>query len=259
MSKGEGDGKVALLAGASGGVGRTIATRLAADGYDLALTYLDEDQHAEAAAAAAREAGVRAELLPGVDLGDDEAAAAMVAEAVSRLGRLDLVVDASGPWIPLAWISTLDPKKWRQVVETDVIGCFNLVRAAIAPLRETRGAVVALTTPALRRHANQDTMSSSPKAAIEALIRGVASEEGRNGIRANCVGCGIVDGAGLVERLTDEGYFDDSYFTAVRRNIPLGRMARPEEIAEAVAFLASPSEAGYISGQTLVIDGGYTA
>jgi 3-oxoacyl-[acyl-carrier protein] reductase len=259
VSEAEGDGKVALVAGASGGVGRVIATRLAADGYDLALTFLDEDEHAEAAATAAREAGVQVELLPGVDLGDDEAATAMVADAVERLGRLDLVVDASGPWIPLAWISTLDPKKWRQVVEADVIGCFNLLHAAIPALRESKGAVVALTTPALRRHANQDTMSSSPKAAIEALVRGVASEEGRNGIRANCVGCGIVEGQGLVQRLTDEGYFDDSYFAAVRRNVPLGRMARPEEIAEAVAFLASPSEAGYISGQTLVVDGGYTA
>lgn len=259
MSRGEGDAKVALVAGASGGVGRVIAPRLAADGYDLALTYLDEDEHAEAAASAVTADGGRAELYPGVDLGDDGAAAAMVAEVTSRQGRLDLVIDASGPWIPLAWISTLDPKKWRQVVEADVIGCFNLLRAAIAPLRETRGAVVALTTPALRRHANQDTMSSSPKAAIEALIRGVAAEEGRNGIRANCVGCGIVEGPGLVQRLTDEGYFDESYFAAVRRNVALGRMARAEEIAEAVAFLASPSQAGYITGQSLVVDGGYTA
>lgn len=259
MSEGEGTGKVALVAGAGGGVGRVIAPRLAADGYDLALTDLDQGEHAEAAAAAIRADGGRAELFGGVDLGDDEAAAAVVADVLSRLGRIDLVVDASGPWIPLAWISSLDPKKWRAVVEADVIGCFNLIRASIAPLRETRGAVVALTTPALRRHANQDVMSSSPKAAIEALIRGVAAEEGRFGIRANCVGCGIVEGQGLVARLTDEGYFDDSYFAAVRRNVPLGRMARPEEIAEAVAFLASPSEAGYISGQSLVVDGGYTA
>lgn len=259
MREGEGVGKVALVAGASGGVGRVIATRLAADGYDLALTYLDEDEQAEVAAAAARESGVRAELLPGVDLGDDEEAAALVDDAVSRLGRLDLVVDASGPWIPLGWISQLDPKKWRQVVEADVIGCFNLIRASIAPLRETKGAVVVLTTPALRRHANQDTMSSAPKAALEALIRGVASEEGRHGIRANCVGCGIVEGDGLVKRLVAEGFFDEDYFAAVRRNIPLARMAKADEIAEAVAFLASPSEAGYITGQSLVVDGGYTA
>lgn len=256
---GEGKGFKALVAGASGGVGRAIVPRLAAEGYELALTYLDEDEHAEAAAAAVREGGGRAELLPGVDLGDDEATAAMVAEATSRLGGLDLVVYAAGPWIPLAWISEIDPKKWREVVEADVLGCFNLLRAAIAPLRESRGAVVALTTPALRHHANQDTMSSVPKAAIEALVRGVASEEGRNGIRANCVGCGIVEGAGLVAKLVDGGYFDDSYFAAVRRNVPLGRMAKAEEIAEAVAFLASPRQAGYISGQSLVVDGGYTA
>ncbi|MBS1886053.1 MAG: SDR family oxidoreductase [Actinobacteria bacterium] len=253
------DSKVALVAGASGGVGRVIAARLAVDGYDLALTYLDEDEHAERVAAKVREDDRRVELLPRVDLGDDEAAAAMVAEASARFGRIDLVVYAAGPWIPLAWISTLDPKKMREVVEADALGCFNLLRAAVAPLRETRGAVVALTTPALRRHANQDTMSSAPKAYIEALIRGVASEEGRNGIRANSVGCGITEGPGLVQKLIDGGYFDDAYFDAVRHNVALGRMARPEEIAEAVAFLASPIQAGYITGQSLVVDGGYTA
>jgi 3-oxoacyl-[acyl-carrier protein] reductase len=251
--------RTALIAGASGGIGRAVVSRIARDGYAVALTYLDEDVHAEAAADALRAAGGTAVLLPGVDLADDVATAAMVDEARARLGRLDLVVYAAGPWIPLSWISNLDPKKLRSVVEMDVVGCFNLVRAAIAHLRETRGAIVAVTTPAVRRHTNQDLMSSGPKAAVEAIIRGVASEEGRFGVRANSVGCGVTEGAGLVEKLTERGYFDDAYFAAVRSNVPLGRMARADEIAEAVAFLASPEQAGYITGQSLAVDGGYTA
>lgn len=250
--------RVALVAGASGGVGRAIAPRLARDGFAIALTYLDEDEHAEAAAAAIEAAGGRAQLLPGVDLGDDEATERMVDEAADWLGRLDVVIYAAGPWIPLFWISELDPKKWRQVVDADVNGCFNLCRFAIRHLRETRGNVVALTTPALRRHANRDVMSSAPKAAVEAIIRGVAAEEGRFGIRANSVGCGITE-AGLVDKLIANKEIDDAYFAGVRRNVPLERMARPEEIAEAVAFLASDEQAGYITGQSLVVDGGYTA
>lgn len=253
------EGAVALVAGASGGVGRAIVRRLAADGYDIALTYLDGDAEGEAAAEAVREAGRRAEIYPGVDLGDDEATEKMVAAAAESFGRIDLVVYAAGPWIPLAWISALEPAKWREVIDADVGGCFNLCHFAIPHLRQSKGAVVALTTPALRRHANQDLSSSGPKAAVEAIIRGVAAEEGRFGVRANSVGCGIVEGVGLVARLTEEGFFDDSYFAAVRHNVALGRMARAEEIAEAVAFLASPVEAGYISGQSLTVDGGYTA
>jgi 3-oxoacyl-[acyl-carrier protein] reductase len=250
--------RVALIAGASGGVGRAIVPRLARDGYAIALTYLDEDEHAEAAAAAIEADGGSATLLPGVDLGDAEAAAAMVAAAADWRGRIDVVVDASGPWIPLFWISELDPKKWRQVVEADVDGCFNLCHFAIPHLRETSGNVVALTTPALRRHANRDVMSSAPKAAVEAIIRGVAAEEGRFGVRANSVGCGLTD-AGLVHKLIANEEIDEAYFAGVRRNVPLERKAAPEEIAEAVAFLASDEQAGYITGQSLVVDGGYTA
>jgi 3-oxoacyl-[acyl-carrier protein] reductase len=250
--------RVALVAGASGGVGRAIVPRLARDGYGIVLTYLDEDEHAEAAAAAIEADGGRALLLPGVDLGDDEATGAMVEQAAGWLGRIDLVVYAAGPWIPLFWISELDPKKWHQVVDADVTGCFNLCHFAIPSLRETEGNVVALTTPALRRHANRDVMSSAPKAAVEAIIRGVAAEEGRFGVRANSVGCGITE-AGLVDKLMANEEIDDVYVAAVRRNVPLERMARPEEIAEAVAFLASDEQAGYITGQSLVVDGGYTA
>jgi NAD(P)-dependent dehydrogenase (short-subunit alcohol dehydrogenase family) len=254
----EGGQRGALIAGASGGIGRVIARRIARAGYAVGLTYLDEPAHAQEAAATIISDGGCAELLASVDLRDDEAAAAMVAEAGSRLGRLDLVVYAAGPWIPLAWISELEPKKMREVIEADVLGCFNLIRPSIEHLRETRGSVVALTTPAVRRHTNQDVMSSGPKAAIEAIVRGVASEEGRFGVRANCVGTGFTE-AGLYHKLVEAGDVDDDYLEAVRRNVPLGRAAQPEEIAEAVAFLASDEQAGYITGQTLVLDGGYTA
>lgn len=250
--------KVALIAGASGGIGRAIVPRIARDGYAVALTYLDGDANAEEAARIVQAAGGRAELLPGVDLGDDVATTEMVGQVHARLGRIDLVVYAAGPWIPLFWMSQLDPKKMREVVEADVLGCFNLCRAAIEHLRQSKGAVVAITTPALRRHANRDVMSSAPKAAIEAIMRAIASEEGRHGIRANSVGCGITE-TGLVDRLMENGEIDDVYLEGVRRNVPLGRMARPEEIAEAVAFLASDVQAGYITGQSLVVDGGYTA
>lgn len=250
--------RVALIAGASGGIGRVIARRLARDGYSLALTYLDEDEHAEAAASAVRADGGRAELFAGVDLADAGATFAMVEAVKEAFGRLDLVVDAAGPWIPLAWISEIDPSKWREVVEVDVIGCFDLLRAAISHLRETEGAIIALSTPAVRRHTNRDLMSSGPKSGVEAIVRGIAAEEGRFGIRANVIAVGLNE-AGLHDKLVATGDIDERYMEAVTRNVPLQRAGRPEEVAEAVSFLASGTQAGYITGQTLVVDGGYTA
>lgn len=251
--------RVALIAGASGGIGQAIVKRIARDGYALALTYLDGDDQAQELARSVQADGGTTQLLPGVDLGDDVAAAEMVKQAHAWRGRIDLVVYAAGPWIPLFWMSQLDPKKMREVVEADVLGCFNLCRAAIEHLRQSKGAVVAITTPALRRHANRDVMSSAPKAAVEAIMRGIASEEGKHGVRANSVGCGITESVGLVQQLMANGEIDDVYLEGMRRNVPLGRMARAEEIAEAVAFLASDVQAGYITGQSLVVDGGYTA
>ena len=247
---------VALIAGASGGIGEAVVPRLAADGYDTALTYLDREEVARTGAEHVRSAGLRAGLYP-CDLQDEEAVRTMVGGVVGDFGAIDLLVYVAGPFIPLKWISELEPARFRDVVLQDVVAFFNLVQTALPHLRASSGAVVAISTPAVRRHSKRDLMSGAPKASIEAIVRGVAAEEGRYGIRANCVGCGIVE-AGLFEQLVAAGDFDATYFEAVARNVPLGRTGTAAEIAEAIAFMASPEQAGYISGQTLVVDGGYS-
>jgi 3-oxoacyl-[acyl-carrier protein] reductase len=246
---------VALIAVASGGLGRAIAPRLAADGYDTALTFLDREEVARAVAEEVTGRGRRAALYP-CDLQDEAAVRAMVAATVSDFGAIDLLVYAAGPFIPLKWISELEPAQFRSVVLQDTVAFFNLARIALEHLRASSGAVVALSTPAVRRHSKRDLMSAAPKASVEAIARGLAAEEGRFGIRANCVGCGII-AAGLFDQLVGSGDFDEVYFEAVRKNVPLGRLGSAADVAEAVAFLASPEQAGYISGQTLVVDGGY--
>ena len=124
-------------------------------------------------------------------------------------------------------------------------------------VRAAEGSIVAVTTAATSRFPVRDGLSSAPKAAVEALVRALAVEEGRYGVRANCVGPGMLTD-GMAERLIESGDLDDRALDAARANIPLRRFGIAHDIAEAVCFLAS-DRAGFISGQKLDVDGGYAA
>lgn len=243
--------RVALVAGGSGGIGSAVCSTLARDGYDVALTYRSDEQAAARAAKAVTEQGRNASVHQ-LDLTDAPAAAALV----SSLGPVHAVVYAAGPYIPMQYIATIDAGCFAAQLASDAAACFNLLRPAIEPLRETQGCIVCVTTTATRRYASRDVLSSAPKAAVEQLVRGISYEEGRYGLRANCVGVGVID-TGIFRDLVATGDYDDRALEAARRAIPLGRFAAAEEAAEAVAFLAS-DRASYITGQTLCVDGGYS-
>jgi len=114
---------------------------------------------------------------------------------------------------------------------------------------------VALVTPAVRRATSRDVLSAAPKAAVESVIRHLAVEEGRFGVRANCVGVGPLRD-GMYHRLVEDGYFDERWLAAAERNLALGRLGSAADVANAVAFLVS-DQASWITGQTLMVDGGY--
>jgi NAD(P)-dependent dehydrogenase (short-subunit alcohol dehydrogenase family) len=239
----------ALVAGATGGIGSAVARRLAEAGSALALTY-----RSDAAKANALTAELTAKAWQ-LDLTDAEATARTVAEAVEAFGGLHSVVYAAGPHVRMVHLSLVTPEQFRDQVTTDAVGFFTLVHAALPALRDSRGSLVAVTTAATRRHPVRDGLSAGPKSAIEALVRGIAAEEGRFGVRANCVGPGMTTD-GMAVRLMASGDLDDKALDAARGSIPLRRFGTADDVAAAVVFLAS-DHAGYISGQKLDVDGAY--
>lgn len=244
----------AVVAGGSGGIGQAIARDLALAGADVSFTYNRNREGAEATAAAVRAAGRTAQMVR-LDLNDEAAVTAWVDGAAKAFGGVHTAVYAAGPYLDMRFISQLEPKLFREKVGTDVFGCYHLISAALPHLREARGVVVSISTPATQRYAVKDILSAAPKAAIEAVIRGVAAEEGRYGVRANCVGSGVITD-GMYYQLVAKGDFSDRFLDATKQLLALRRLGTAEDIAHAVAFLAS-DRAGYITGQTLMVDGGF--
>ena len=246
---------VALVVGGSGGIGSAIAAALAQRGTDVALTFRHNRAAAERAAEVARSHGVRAEV-HALDSTDPSAIATLLELLLQRHGALHTLVSAAGPDIPQPYISQVTPDQWRSVMESEAQGFFNLVHGCLPALREDGGgSLVAVTSAGGSRFPPGDILSVAPKAAVEALVRGVAREEGRFGIRANCVAIGVIE-AGIFLRLRGET-LDARWVDAAQQNIPLRRFGEAREVADAVAFLAS-REASYITGQVLLIDGGYS-
>ena len=191
----------------------------------------------------------------GAVSGADDAGA-VVAQVVETYGGLHTLVYAAGPHIPMAHLSTVSPATMAAQLAADAAGFFAVVQPALPALREAQGSVVAITTAATARFPVRDGLSSAPKAAVEAMVRALAAEEGRFGVRVNAVGPGMLTD-GMAARLIASGELSDEALAITRGNIPLRRFGNASDIAEAVCFLAS-ERAGFISGQKLDVDGGYS-
>jgi NAD(P)-dependent dehydrogenase (short-subunit alcohol dehydrogenase family) len=246
----------ALVVGGSGGIGRAVVRLFAERGSDVVATYRSAADRARLAADEAVACGVRAEAV-ALDTGDAAACAALVERITATYGGVHTLVYAAGPHVPMRHLSTVGPDELGKQLEADAAAFFRIAHPCLPALRATGGSIVAVTTAATTRFPVRDGLSSAPKAAVEALVRALAVEEGRFGVRANCVGPGMLTD-GMADRLISSGELDERALEITRANIPLRRFGQAVDVAEAVCFLAS-DRAGFVSGQKLDVDGAYGA
>jgi 3-oxoacyl-[acyl-carrier protein] reductase len=243
-------GKVALVTGGSRGIGAAIVRRLAADGADVAFSYAASADKADALVAEIERLGVRAAAFRA-DQADAQQVAKLVRDATARFGRLDILVNSAGlfvmgqPGDASADIAALD----RQIA-VNVAGVIAAVREA-AKLLTDNGRIVTISSGAADHIPFAGASEySATKGAVSSYTRGLARDFGPRGITVNAIQPGPID--------TDMNPANGAFGDVQRGLTALGRYGKPEEIAAAVAFLASP-EASFITGATLNVDGGVNA
>ena len=238
---------VALVTGASRGIGAACARALAEAGYDVGVGFASDADGAAATAAAVEEAGARA-TVHRADVADEAAAGAMVEAVEEALGPLDAVVLNAG--ITRDGLAVrMGGEDWSAVIDTNLSGAFYTARPALrGMLRRRSGSIVAVSSiVGLIGNAGQANYAAS-KAGMLGMVRALAREAGGRGVRVNAVAPGYI-ATDMTSALTDDQR------SALLASTPLGRLGEPEDVAAAVVFLCSP-EASFITGAVLSVNGG---
>lgn len=251
-------GRVALVTAASRGLGRAAAEALAARGAHIALCARRKDEAVATAAEIAGRYGVQA-LGLAADVSKAPDIDRLIEAVQEHFGRLDiLVTNAGGP--PAGTFIELAETDWETAFQLTLMSVVRLVRAALPELRRSdAAAIVNITSSSVRQPIPGLVLSNTFRPAVVGLAKSLAEELGPLGIRVNNVAPGRIDTERVRQlderRAAAQSQSVDEFRAHFSRNIPLGRYGRPEELGEAVAFLASPA-ASYITGATILVDGG---
>jgi 3-oxoacyl-[acyl-carrier protein] reductase len=247
---------VALVTGASRGIGRRTALALAGAGYDVVINYSASRAAAETVAKEATELGARA-LPVQADVADDDAVTAMAERIRTGYGRLDALVNNAGTTIktPPADLDGLDMAEWDRVFAVNVRGLFQVTRACVPLLRQApEPAIVNLASIAGLRPGPQPFPYAASKAAVVNLTKTLAGRLGPEGIRVNAVAPGWMEGEWMQDQL-GENY--DRLMDRRARLTPLRRCVTPGEVAQTIVSLIMSNP--FVTGEIVVIDGGFTA
>ena len=243
----------AIVFGGSGGLGTGVVELLADCGANVAFTYLTNEEAAKNNLESIEKKGVEG-MIQKVDLLDLESTTSFANQAKDKFSKIHSVIFATGPFLNILPIMDANPEDVYSTLDTDIKGFYHVVKATVPLLREGGGSLTALTTAAIHKYISTDGLSSVPKAGVQHLCTAIAREEGEHGIRANCVAVGLI-AVGLSQEIeSPPGGILDQWM----QQVPLNRPGAPEELFDVVVFLASEN-AGYISGQSVPVDGGYSA
>ena len=242
-------GRVAIVTGGGRGIGRAVAVRLAEEGASVAISYRKDAAAAEEAAAAVRAAGVECEIFKG-DVASPEDVQALFKGVGDAFGRVDIVINNAGITRDNIMLR-MKEEEFDDVLRTNLGGTYLCTRAALRPMVRARwGRIVNVSSVVgLVGNAGQANYAAS-KAGIIGFTKSVAREVAQRGITANAIAPGYVE-----TELT--GSLPEDVKDRIRDQVPLGRFGEAEEVAEVVAFLAGEG-AGYVTGQTIAVDGGMT-
>lgn len=246
-------GKTAVVTGAAHGIGRASALRFASEGANVAILDIRGDLSEDVARECAS-LGVTARGY-GVDVSDPDQVAVTINQVVKDLGGIDVLHSHAGR-LRAGSILETDLEEWNRTMSVNVTSMFLVCRAVVAVMKERGGGAI-VTTGSISGMFGEPALSvyTASKAAVVNLTRSMAIDFAQYGIRVNCVCPGWVDTGFNKPQFEHDQLTDAHIEELIQRTVPMGRQGLPEEIAAAAAFLAS-SDASYITGQTLLVDGG---
>ena len=239
--------KTAVVTGGAGGIGAAVCERLCRDGYSVAVNWFSSEEKAASLVKRLTQSGFDAFAVKG-DVSVSADADALIQAVFCRNGRIDVLVNNAGIAVRSLFDETSD-EQWRRVTDTNLTGVFNCSRAASKHmLRQKSGRIINISSMWGQTGASCEVAYSASKAGVIGLTKALAKELAPSGITVNCVSPGVVD--------TDMmSSFSQEERCLIAEDIPLGRFASPEDIANAVAFFADGRSA-YITGQILGVNGG---
>jgi len=242
--------KVAIVTGSSRGIGKAVAERFAREGARIVVNYVRNKKAADAVAAGIRKAGGEA-IAVKADVSKRADAERLIKSAIRGFGRLDIVVSNAGLVIDRPFIESTD-EDWIASIENNLHGFFNVCQAALKPMLKQKWGRIIATCSCITEVAdfggNKFSVCTASKGGITAMLRPIAAEVAREGVTVNGVSPGYI----ATEML---GEIDPAGLEATLGLVPMRRYGKPEEIAAAMAFLAS-EDAAYITGQVLRVNGG---
>lgn len=252
-----------IVTGASSNIGRAIALKFAEEGAKITIADLDADSGAKVAELAKAAGAADAQVIK-TDITDLSSVENLFEQVASSFGPAEALVNNVG-WDSMMFFTQTTPELWQKLIAINYLGVLNCTKAALAHMVPNGGgSIVSISSDASRQGEPREAVYGGLKAATNSFMKTIAKENGRYNIRCNCVCPGVTvpetaEEAGEHSMWKDkDSMFTDEQFAAIAKSLPLKRVGRPADIANAVVFLSSQKTASYITGQVLSASGGYS-